>query len=251
MRVLEAKVAIVTGAARGVGAGIAAAMAAEGARVAVLDVRERQAAEVADRIVADGGTAAPFVCDVTDSVGVQATVEAVVDRWGTVDILVNNAQSASFGVAFEHITDEHMDQAFASGPRASVAFMRACFPYLKGGGRVINLRSGSEIQGLAGFGSYIAAKGAIGALTRAAAREWGAHGITVNALCPYVLSDSAQAFFTEDPAEEARLLERMAIPRYGDAQADVGATAVFLASEAAAYITGCTINVNGGVTFLA
>jgi NAD(P)-dependent dehydrogenase (short-subunit alcohol dehydrogenase family) len=248
--VLDGRVVIVTGAAKGVGAGIAAACGRAGAHVAVLDVRRRQGEEVAAALVEDGGSAAFVECDVTDSVRVTAAVAEVVDRWGTVDVLVNNAQSATVGVDFEDITDEQMDEAFASGPRATVAMMRACFPHLREGGRVINLRSGAEMQGLAGFGSYIAAKGAISALTRAAAREWGAHGITVNALCPYVLSDSARAFFDADPAEEARLMERLAIPRYGDAQDDVGAVAVFLASDAAAYVTGCTINVNGGVTFV-
>jgi NAD(P)-dependent dehydrogenase (short-subunit alcohol dehydrogenase family) len=249
--VLEGKVAIVTGAAKGVGAGIARAYGAEGAKVAVLDVRERQSREVAAAIVDAGGEAAAYTCDITDTAQVEATVADVVRRWGTVDILVNNAMTSSFSVPFEEITDEQVDEAYRAGPRATIAFMRTCFPYLRDGGRVINLRSGSEVQGLAGFGAYITAKAAIGGLTRAAAKEWGRHGITVNAIAPYVFSDSAAVFLSSQPEEEARLKAQLAIPRFGDADVDVGRVAVFLAGPDSAYVTGCTINANGGVTLFA
>ncbi len=249
--ILEGKVAIITGAAKGVGAGIAAALGAEGARVAVVDVRERQSREVAEAIVASGGEAASFVCDITDTAQVEACVADVVRRWGTVDVLVNNAMTSSFSVPFEEITDGQVDEAYRAGPRATIAFMRTCFPHLREGGRVINLRSGAEVQGLDGFGAYIAAKAAIGGLTREAAKEWGRHGITVNAIAPYVLSDSAAVYMSSNPEEEARLKAQLAIPRFGDAQGDIGRVAVFLAGPDSAYVTGCTINANGGVTLFA
>lgn len=249
--VLDGKVAVVTGAAKGVGAGIALALAGAGARVAVLDVRERRAGEVVATIERGGGEAVSIGCDITDTSQVEAAIAAVVERWGTVDILVNNAMAATVDVAFEDITDEQVDLAYATGPRATIALMRTCFPYLRGEGRVINLRSGSEVQGLAGFGAYVAAKSAIGALTRTAAREWGRHGITVNAIAPLVLSDSARQFYDANPAERERLESQLAIPRQGDAETDVGSVAVFLASPAAAYVTGCTVNANGGINFFA
>lgn len=250
-QVLDGKVAIVTGAAKGVGAGIAAALAKAGAKVAVLDVRESRAAATVAAIVQDGGEAVALTCDITDTAQVEAAVAAVVERWGTVDVLVNNAMAATVDVPFEEITDEQVDAAYAAGPRATIALMRTCFPHLRGGGRVINLRSGSEVQGLAGFGAYVAAKAAVGGITRTAAREWGRHGITVNAIAPLVLSDSARQFYDGNPEALERMEAQMAIPRQGDAEADVGRVAVFLASPAAAYVTGCTINANGGVNFFA
>ena len=250
-RELDGKVAVVTGAAKGVGAGIAAALAGAGAKVAVLDVRERRAAEVVDTIVGSGGEAVAIRCDVTDTAQVEAAIAAVVARWGTVDVLVNNAMAATVDVPFEDITDDQVDEAYAAGPRATVALMRTCFPYLKGGGRVINLRSGSEVQGLAGFGAYVAAKAAVGGLTRTAAREWGRHGITVNAIAPFVLSDSARQFLDDNVEARERLEGQLAIPRYGEAEADIGAVAVFLAGPGAGYVTGCTINANGGVNLFA
>jgi NAD(P)-dependent dehydrogenase (short-subunit alcohol dehydrogenase family) len=193
------------------------------------------------------------VCDIRDSGQVDACVADVVDRFGTVDILVNNAIDATSG-RFEEITDEDLDRVLDTGPKATLYFMRACFPHLKdrpeGGGRVINLRSGSEPQGLAGFGAYIASKAAVGGLTRAAAREWGRHGITVNALCPFVLSDGARSYFDERPEELDRIVLRsLSIPRLGDAEADVGRAAVFLAGPDSGYVTGCTLTVDGGGSF--
>jgi NAD(P)-dependent dehydrogenase (short-subunit alcohol dehydrogenase family) len=176
-------------------------------------------------------------------------VADVVDRFGTVDILVNNAIDATSG-RFEDITDDDLDRVLDTGPKATLYFMRACFPHLKGVGRIINLRSGSEPQGLSGFGAYIASKAAVGGLTRAAAREWGRHGITVNALCPFVLSDGARSYFDERPEELERIvLKSLSIPRLGDAEADVGRAAVFLAGPDSSYVTGCTLTVDGGGSF--
>jgi NAD(P)-dependent dehydrogenase (short-subunit alcohol dehydrogenase family) len=247
--VLDSKVAIVTGSARGVGAGIARAFAKEGARVAVVDLDGEGAERVAAELNEGGGKALAVRCDIRDSARVNACVAEVIDRFGTVDILVNNAIDATSG-RFEDITDDDLDRVLDTGPKATLYFMRACFPHLKGVGRIINLRSGSEPQGLSGFGAYIASKAAVGGLTRAAAREWGRHGITVNALCPFVLSDGARSYFDERPEELERIvLKSLSIPRLGDAEADVGRAAVFLAGPDSSYVTGCTLTVDGGGSF--
>lgn len=248
MGVLDGKVAIVTGSARGVGAGIARAFAKEGAHVAVVDVDTEGAERVATELE-QYAAAASYHCDIRDSAQVDACVAAVVERFGTVDVLVNNAIDATSG-RFEDTTDEDLDRVLDTGPKATLYFMRACFPHLKDGGRVINLRSGSEPQGMAGFGAYVASKAAVGGLTRVAAREWGRHGITVNNLAPFVLSDGARSYFDERPEElEKIVLKSLAVPRLGDAESDVGRAAVFLAGPDSSYVTGVTLSVDGGGSF--
>jgi NAD(P)-dependent dehydrogenase (short-subunit alcohol dehydrogenase family) len=172
-----------------------------------------------------------------------------VARWGTVDILVNNAMAARVGVGIEDLDDASIELALMTGPAATLYFMRACHPHLRNGGRVINLRSGSEAQPMAGYSAYVAAKAAVGGITRTAAREWGRHGITVNALCPFVLSEAAMAEFAKVPGQLEEIYERLSLPRTGDAVRDVGRAAVYLAGPDASYVTGCTLMVDGGGTF--
>jgi NAD(P)-dependent dehydrogenase (short-subunit alcohol dehydrogenase family) len=100
-----------------------------------------------------------------------------------------------------------------------------------------------------GYGTYVAAKAAVGGITRTAAREWGRDGITVNALCPFVLSEAAQSEFAKVPGQLEGIYEQLSIPRAGDAVRDVGRAAVFLAGPDAGYITGCSLMVDGGGTF--
>lgn len=242
MGVLDGKVAIVTGAARGVGRGIATALAKEGARVAVADVLDASA--VVAEIGPDLAWAA--TCDVRRSTEVDAFVASVVERWGTVDVLVNNAIATAIG-PFEDVTDADLELVFATGPLASAYFMRACFPHLKDGGRVINLRSGTEQAGLPGYVSYVAAKAAVGGLTRAAAREWGRHGINVNAIVPFSLSEGTLSAL-DDTAVKG-MLRQLSIRRPGDAEHDIGRAAVYLAGPDSSYVTGSTLMLDGGGAF--
>jgi NAD(P)-dependent dehydrogenase (short-subunit alcohol dehydrogenase family) len=251
MGVLEEKIAIVTGAGRGIGRGIALAFAKEGAIVAIAEMDEANGRAVADEIESIGGRAIAEPCDVRDARQVDRFVATVVDQLGPVDILVNNAMAAEVGVPLQDSTDDAIELAMAAGPMATLYFMRACHPHLAGrDGRVINLRSGSELQGLPGYATYIAAKAAIGGITRAAAREWGRSGITVNAICPFALSEAANSMFAEDPERLEGMLATLSLPRTGDPEADIGRAAVFLAGPDAGYITGCTLMVDGGGSFL-
>jgi NAD(P)-dependent dehydrogenase (short-subunit alcohol dehydrogenase family) len=249
--ILDGKVALVTGAGQGVGRGIALAMAREGAAIAIVDRNAETAAETVVLIEDLGGMALYRICDVSNSDEVNACVTSIVEALSTVDILVNNAVDARVGIPLQDVNDEEFLISFASGPFASFWFMRACFPHLRGGGCVINLRSGTENQSMVGYGAYVAAKAAVGGLTRAAAREWGREGITVNALVPFALSPSAEADLARQPGRLDALYRQLSIPRTADVEADVGRAAVFLAGPDATFITGCTLSVDGGGSFFA
>lgn len=251
MSSLAGKVAIVTGAAQGIGRGIALALAKEGATVALADLRSTGGDQTASLVREAGGTALFLKCDVRLSSDVNAFVAAVVEAFGTIDILVNNAMAARIGVPLEDVDDEQLMLSLLTGPAASFWFMRACFPHLAGGGRIINLRSGSEPQSMPGYAAYVTGKAAVGGLTRAAAREWGRHGITVNAVAPFALSPSAEQQLTQYPGQLEEIYDRLSLPRSGDPEHDIGRAVVYLAGPDAGFITGCTLAVDGGGTFFA
>lgn len=247
MGILDNRTAIVTGAGGGVGRGIATALAKEGANIAVVDIDFDGARETVAQLDALGATALAIEADIRESSQVDAAVATVVERFGTVDILVNNAMGARGQVPVEEITDDDLELVFRTGPMASLYFMRAAFPYLKDGyGRVINVRSGAEMIPLRGMGAYITAKGAIGGLTRVAAREWGQYGITVNSIAPSAMTDAAKGYFDANPDKLEEVLSGQALQRMGDAERDAGRTVVFLAGPDGGYVTGTTVSVDGG-----
>jgi NAD(P)-dependent dehydrogenase (short-subunit alcohol dehydrogenase family) len=250
MGTLDGRSAIVTGAGGGIGRGVALALAKEGANITVVDINAVGADETVALLAELGADALAVLTDIRDSTQVNAAVAAAVERFGTVDILVNNAMAARGQVPFEEITDDDLDLAFGTGPIATTYFMRAAFPYLKDGyGRVINFRSGAEMIPLGGMGSYIAAKGAIGGITRVAAREWGVHGITVNSIAPAAMTAAAKGYFDANPDKLKEVLSSQSLRRFGDGEADAGRLVVYLAGPDASYITGTTVSVDGGVAF--
>jgi NAD(P)-dependent dehydrogenase (short-subunit alcohol dehydrogenase family) len=245
---LEDRVAIVTGAGRGIGAGIAMALALAGARVAVVDrdadTAEASAAEIAEA----GGTTVALACDVSDRAQVESTIAAVVDEFGSLSVLVNNAQALRAEVRLVDHTVDDVELAMNSGFWGTFHCMQAAFPHLRsdGDGRVVNLGSSAGTQGMAGLGAYAATKEAIRGLSRVAAREWGEFGITVNVICPSSASPGMLAWAREHPDLHEAALAHRPIRRDGDPLRDIGPLVAFVAGHDSGFVTGETIMVNGG-----
>ncbi|MGE0878681.1 MAG: SDR family NAD(P)-dependent oxidoreductase [Acidimicrobiia bacterium] len=253
---LEGQVAIVTGAGRGIGRAIALAYGREGAHVVVASRTPATVASVVEEIIAAGGSAHGIVCDVGQRAQIDAMVAETVATYGTVDILVNNAQS--FGtaaepqgspghIALEDFPDDVWDHTMTTGLKATLWGMQAVFPIMKAKryGKVVNMGSGNGIGGMKGSAAYNATKEAIRALSRTAAAEWGKHGIAVNVIIPNMATDSAKDFFAARPGIEQKLAAAIPMRRFGS-EDDVAPVAVFLASHDADYVTGQAIHADGG-----
>jgi 2-hydroxycyclohexanecarboxyl-CoA dehydrogenase len=245
---LHGKVALVTGAGQGVGRGIALALAKAGASVGVAGRTLEKCQRTVGAIEAEGGKALALECDVTKRDAVNDTVQALLDWGGKLDILVNNAQAARPMVPLATTSDRDLKIAMNTGFDGTVYGMQAAYDHLKQTkGCVINIGSSAGIRGDAGFAAYAAAKEAIRAWSRVAAREWGPDGIRVNVVCPFSDSPGIDYMIANEPEFIPALTAETVLGRLGSSELDVGRTVVFLASEAGAFITGQTINVDGGI----
>ena len=251
MKMLEGKVAIVTGSGQGVGQGIAFALSGEGCKVVVAGRTESKLEETCKEIEKRGGEAVSVKCEVTKKTGIESCVQAALDRFGTIDIMVNNAQIVPFGTQLE-VTDELFTAAFESGPLATHRFMKLCYPYLKENkGSIINVGTAAALRwDPMGYGCYAAVKEAIRSLTRAAACEWGPDGIRVNAIIPLALSPGMDIWVKERPEEAKAFLSLVPLGRIGDCETDIGRAVVFLVGPDSSYITGATLMLDGGQGFL-
>ncbi|EHS53721.1 short-chain dehydrogenase/reductase SDR [Rhizobium sp. PDO1-076] len=236
---LDEKVAIITGAGRGIGRATAKLFAAEGAKVAIVSLSPANIEAVVTDIEATGGTALGVPTDISDAAQIKAAIDTVVANWGGIDILVNCAFDSS--VVFSPVLDlsiEQLQRNFDTGPIAFLRTMQAAYPYLKasGDGRVINLGSAGGVLGMVNYAPYGIAKAAVHALTRTAAREWGADGITVNNIMP--IADT----FGSDRPPLPNVFDRNGIP-----ESDIAPAILFLASKDAQFITGSSITPDGGM----
>jgi NAD(P)-dependent dehydrogenase (short-subunit alcohol dehydrogenase family) len=258
MAKLAGKVALVTGAGRGIGRGISLAFAREGASVVLASRSEAPLREAARLVEETGARAYAIVCDVGEPAEVERMVADAASAFGRLDVLVNNAQSWGAPaarsvttplVAPEELPLEWFDHTFRTGVRATFSCCRAAFPHLRErGGKIINFGSAAGILGVAGMSDYAANKEAIRGLSRSLARSWGRYGINVNVICPSVETDSLAEMRKTDPALIETALRARSIQRFGDAERDAGALAVFLASADSDYITGGTFMLDGGNT---
>ncbi len=250
MGVLEGKVALVTGAGQGVGQGIALALAAAGAAVAVTGRTRAKLDATVQQIEQRGGRALAIECNVRDARSMAACVDAVVQHFGGVQILVNNAQEVPLGT-LDSVTDEAFAAGWESGPLATFRLMKLCHPHLKGDGCIINFGSSAAKRwDASGYGPYAAVKEAIRQLTRAAACEWAGDGIRTNAILPLANSPAMDWWTRERPEEAAAFIATIPQQRVGDCEQDIGRFVVTLCSEECRYINGQAIGVDGGQAFL-
>lgn len=252
MGILDGKVAIVTGAGKGLGEGEAYALAREGAAVVAIARTLADVERTARAIEGFGGRALALTCDVRKQADAAAVVRATIERFGRLDILVNNAQITYQAHPLEQWSDEEMRATWESGPLGSWYFMVEAVPHMKkNGGRIINFCSPAGHGAIHGFVGYSMAKEAIRSLTRCGAREWGKYGITVNVISPVAMSAAGREFF-DTPEKQEALFNQLgsAIRQFGDPELDVGRSVVFLAGPDGRHITGCTLSVDGGSAML-
>jgi 3-oxoacyl-[acyl-carrier protein] reductase len=243
------RVAIVTGGARGLGRAYVNGLAREGYAVAIADLLDASGA--AAEIEGEGGRAMAVVCDVGDSAGPDAMAAAVLERFGRIDVLVNNAGYFTQIVKrpFDELTVEEWDEAYRVNVRGTWLCCKAVVPAMKagGGGRIINTSSMTVPGGVPYFLHYVASKSAIVGLTRALARELGEHGIAVNTISPdYVPHDPDYAGRQPEMAAliaQQRCFKRDQVPE------DLVGTILYLAGEGSAFVTGQNLYVNGGRLF--
>ncbi len=243
---LEGRVAIVTGGGGGLGEGICGALAAEGAAVAAVDVAREEAERVAEQVSSTGARCIALEADVSDRRSTQTVVENVVDEFGGVDVLVNNAAIYPLR-PWTEIEEEEWDRVMAVNLKGYFLCARAAFPHMRdrGRGRVINVASITFFIGWSGFLDYVSSKGAVIGFTRTLAREVGAEGVTVNAISPGAFPTAAERVHPDQEALNRRILEQQCLKRRGTPE-DVGNLVTFLAGDAASFITGQTIMIDGG-----
>ncbi len=243
---LEGKVAVITGAGRGIGAAIARRFAAEGAFL-VLNSLSDSAAKIAEEIVAAGGKAVAVQGDVSKADDVARVIDAAISNFGRLDILVNNAGITRDGLLMRMAEDD-WDAVIDTNLKSVYLCCRAALrPMLKsrGGGRIINLSSVIGLSGNAGQANYAASKAGIIGFTKSLAKELASRQVTVNAIAPgFIVTDMTAGL--SDEAKET-LLKRIPLGSLGE-PGDVAAAAAFLASAEAQYITGQTLTVDGGMT---
>lgn len=245
---LSGQTALVTGASQGIGKAIAVALGSCGAKVACLARNAEKLEATAGEIKAAGGEAMVVAADATDSDSATAAIDQVVEAWGQLDVLVNNA-GITRDTLLPRMTDEDWDAVIATNLRSVFLYTRAGAGAMMRAkrGRIINISSVSGLMGNPGQANYSASKAAIIGFTRTVARELASkrRQITVNAICPgFIASDMTEAL---GPALEQMVKEKIPLGRLGEAD-EIAQAVLYLASDSGAYITGQVLTVDGGLT---
>jgi NAD(P)-dependent dehydrogenase (short-subunit alcohol dehydrogenase family) len=252
MSSLHKRTALVTGAGNGIGRGIAQALAAAGAQVVVTARQAETGQETLALIEAAGGTGLAVAMDVTRRDDVAHAIAQAVARFGGLDIVVHNANAggdSALPVALEDVTEAAWDHQASVAWDGALHCAQLAFEHLKasGHGRYIVLASSFGLHGAAMNPIYSALKGGDRGLVKALAREWGPHGITVNAIAPSAATEPTKVFFAQNPAVHEQYIANFSLRRLGDPMRDIGGAVAALCSDAMGYVTAQTLVVDGGL----
>ncbi len=246
---LDGKVAVITGAASGIGEGTARRFAEEGAQLVIADVQEEQLGEVARSINEAAGdeVCLPVSADVRNSEDVQGMLNAAVERFGGVDIVYNNAGIGRNEGNVRDCPEELFDRIIDINLKGVWLGIKHSIPLLeaRGGGSIISTATISGLSGLSGIGAYCASKGGVIALTRAAAGEWAGQNIRINCICPGGIVTGISGF-NRDPDETRAMLSRIDPVNRAGEPVDIANAALWLASDESTFVTGQAIVVDGG-----
>lgn len=248
---LKGKVAIITGAAKGIGSGIARVFVQEGAKVVLVDWDDKEGPKMADEIKKSNGDTLFIKCDVSNEEEVKNAIQATLDKFGRIDILVNNAGIGVYKSVLD-ASSEDWDRCLDINLKGQFLFSKYAIPHMQaiGKGAIVNISSVHSFATVNGVAPYCASKGGVTALTRNLAIDYGPT-IRVNSIAPgWVLTPLIQSIFDSSPdpdaqrksVEERQVMKRIGIPE------DIGMAAAFLASDEAAFITGAQLFVDGGLT---
>lgn len=246
---LEGKVALITGASKGIGFGIAEIFAAAGAKVVISSRKQEALDEMASLLNSKGYEVTGIACNVGNMEDLPLLVKKTVEKYGTIDILVNNAATNPVFGPVHETSLEAFDKIMNVNVKAAFELSRLCFPYLRksSGASVINISSIGGISPEHGLGIYSVSKAALISLTKVFAKEWGDANIRVNVICPGLIQTKFSEALWSNEKIMSMIMKQLAIKRAGTSE-EIGAMALFLASSASSYTTGGVFTADGGFT---